>query len=162
HTNITKGLLPGYALMMKDTQGSMKVYSLADPVGDVPTMTAFTTEDGAAVELWNPENVQYWLSQVFTKTAYSKSTVEIDNGRGTDAGGKAKALAPSLSYSKGRPEIQLGPDAARQADPPILLYTDNRRPLADDLAKWLSLPSSAIKPMKKTDSATPDIVIVLG
>ena len=162
HTDIPQGKMPGYALMLKDTNGSMKFYSLGDPVNGVPTMSFFTTEQGAAVLKWNPENVQYWFSQVFTKAAYSASTVEIENGTGADDAGRSKSLARYLSYSKGLPSIQFGPDPARQPDTTITLNTENRRPLADDLAKWLSLPSSAIKVVKNPDPGSPDIVIVLG
>ncbi len=161
HTDIPQGKMPGYGLMLKDTNGSMKFYSLGDPVNGVPTMIPFTTAQEASVLKWNRENVQYWLSQVFTKAAYSTSKVEIDNGTGTDDG-RAKSLARYLSYSKGLPAIQFGPDAPRQPDTTITLNTDNRRPLADDLAKWLSLPSSAIKVVKKPDPGSPDIVIVIG
>ena len=161
HTNIPEGKMPGYGLMLKGTNGAMKFYSLGDPVNGVPTMSFFTTEQGAAVLKWNRENVQYWFSQVFTKAAYSASKVEIDNGTGTDDG-RAKSLARYLSYSKGLPTIAFGPDAPRQQDTTITLNTDNRRPLADDLAKWLALPSSAIKVVNKPDPGSPDIVIVLG
>lgn len=161
-TDIPRSKFPGYALLLKDTNGRMNTYSLGDPVNDVPTMVGYTTPGGAAVLQWNPENVQYWLSQVFTKTQYSASAVEIQNGYGEDGSVRSAALGRYLAYSKGLPTVYFGPDQPVQPHTTITLYGDDKRSLAEDIAKWMDIPESEIVSVPKTDSSLPDVVIVIG
>lgn len=161
-TDIPYAKFPGYLDLLRTTNGRLKTYSLGDPVNDVPTVTGFTTAGGAAVLAWNPENVQYWLNQVFTKAAYSESNVEIQNGYGPDGDARAAALGRYLAYVKGLPTVYYGPDAPSQPRTTITLYHVDRRVLAEDIAKWLGIPPSEIIVVPSTDAALPDVVITIG
>ncbi len=162
-TDIGRAKMPGYALLLKDTQGRpIKTFSLGDPVNDVPTLTSFTTEQGAATLRYNAENVQYWLSQVFTKAAYSKSNVEIQNGYGDDGAVRAAALGRYLAYTKGLPTVYYGPDQTPQPTTTITLFGEAKRELAEDIAKWMGVASSDIQSVPKSDETEPDVVIVIG
>ena len=161
-TDIPYSKFPGYALALRDTNGRLKTFSLGDPVNDVPTMTPFTTDGGASVLLWNPENVQYWLSQVFTKSAYAASVVEIQNGYGADGEVRVAALGRYLRYVKGLPTVYYGPDAAPQPRTSITLYGSERRALAEDIAKWMGVPVPEIVTLEKTDPSLPDVIITIG
>ncbi len=131
-------------------------------MNDVPTLTPFTTDGGASVLLWNAENVQYWLSQVFTKSAYAGSVVEIQDGYGADGEVRVAALGRYLRYVKGLPTVYYGPDAAPQPHTSITLYGTERRPLAEDIAKWMGLPVSEIVVRDKTDPGLPDVIVTIG
>ncbi|MEO9256589.1 MAG: LCP family protein [Tepidiformaceae bacterium] len=61
-TNIPEGRLPGYALLFKEVSGAIQTYSLGDPVGGSPTVSDWTTPDGAQVLLWDANNVNYWVN----------------------------------------------------------------------------------------------------
>lgn len=161
-TDIPKSKMPGYALLLNDTNGQLATYSLADPVNDVPTLTPYTTPGGAAVQLWDPENVQYWLSQVFTRAQYSASAVEIQNGYGADGEVRAAALGRYLKYSKGLPTVSYGPDAAAQPRTTITLYGSEKRALADDIATWMGIPKGDVIVLPREDSSLPDVVIIIG
>jgi len=161
-TDIPRSKMLGYGLLLKDTNGKLETYSLADPVNDVPTMIGYTTAGGAAVQKWNAENVQYWLSQVFTKAQYSASAVEIQNGYGTDGQVRAAALGRYLAYSKGLPTVYFGPDQPAQPTTTITLYGSAKRPLAEDIAGWMGIPPERIIVLEKSDSSLPDVVIVIG
>ena len=161
-TDLSKVKLAGLAPLVKQTQGRMKTYSIADPVDGRPTLTPFTTEMGAATQVWDPENVQYWLNQVFTKSAYADSHVEIQNGDGYGGDARAAALGRFLAYSKGLPAVAIGPDAALQAETTITFYGDDRRTLAEDIAKWLGILPAAIKTAPRPEGSAPDVVIVIG
>lgn len=161
-TDIPYAKFPGYLDLLRSTNGRLKTYSLGDPVNNVPTVTGFTTAGGAAVLAWNPENVQYWLSQVFTKAAYSESNVEIQNGYGPEGAARAAALGRYLAYVKGLPTVYYGPDAPQQPHTTITLYHVDRRVLAEDIAKWLGIPPSEIIVVPSTDTALPDVVVTIG
>lgn len=161
-TDIPYSKFPGYAVALKDTNGKMKTYSLGDPVNDVPTMTPFTTDAGASVLLWNAENVQYWLNQVFTKAAYAAASVEIQNGYGEDGTVRAAALGRYLAYVKGLPTVYYGPDAAVQPRTSITLYGAEKRSLAEDIAKWMGISPAEVIVLAKTDTSLPDVVITIG
>lgn len=161
-TDIPKAKMPGYAALLKDTNGQLATYSLGDPVNDVPTMTGHITAGGAAVQLWDPENVQYWLSQVFTRSQYSASSVEIQNGYGEDGSVRAAALGRYLKYSKGLPTVSYGPDQAAQPHTSITLYGNEKETLAKDIAKWMGIQESEIVTLPKEDTSLPDVVIVIG
>jgi hypothetical protein len=160
-TDIPESKMPGYAGLLESTNGRLQTYSLADPVNDVPTMTPFTTAGGAAVQLWNPENVQYWLSQVFTKAQYGNLAVEIQNGYGEDGSVRTAALGRYLKYSKGLPTVYYGPDQAAQPHTTVTLYGD-QRDAAGDIADWMGIPESEIVQLEKSDSSLPDVVVVIG
>ncbi|MEO6396941.1 MAG: LCP family protein [Tepidiformaceae bacterium] len=161
-TDVPKSKMPGYGLLLKDTGGRTRTYSLGDPVNGIETLEEFVTAGGADVESWNAENVQYWLSQVFTKTAYANSNVEIQNGYGGEEGAtRAAALGRYLAYSKGLPTVYYGPDQPAQPTTTILLYGE-RGQLADDVAKWMNVPKSRVKSLPRDDSSQPDVVIVVG
>ncbi len=161
-TDIPRSKFPGYAALLKDTNGRMNTYSLGDPVNDVPTVMGYTTPGGAAVLQWNAENVQYWLSQVFTKAQYSASAVEIQNGYGEDGSVRAAALGRYLAYSKGLPTVYYGPDQDAQPHTTITLYGEEKRALAEDIARWMGISSNEIIAVPKPDSSLPDVVIVIG
>ena len=161
-TDIPRSAMPGYALLMKDTNGRTNLFSLGDPVNDKPTVWGGQLGD-ASVVFWDAENVQYWLSQVFTKAAYSQSTVEIQNGYGDDGAVRAASLGRYLAYSKGLPTVFYGPDQPPQPETTITLYDSNKRPLADDIAKWLNIPQQNYRVLDRgNDSTLPDVVIVIG
>jgi hypothetical protein len=135
---------------------------MGDPVNGVPTVQDYITPAGAAVLTWNPENAQYWLSQVFTKATYAGSNVEIQNGYGGDDGAvRTAALGRYLAYSKGLPTVYYGPDQPVQAKTSIILYGSNGQ-LADDVARWMNLPPGAVRSLPKSDTSLPDLVIVIG
>lgn len=160
-TDIPKSKMLGYAGLLESTNGRLQTYSLADPVNDTPTLTPYTTEGGAAVQLWDPENVQYWLSQVFTKSQYSNFAVEIQNGYGADGAVRTAALGRYLKYSKGLSVVYYGPDQPAQPHTTITLY-GGQRDAAQDIAKWMGIPNSEIVELEKSDSSLPDVVIVIG
>ncbi|MCL4240812.1 MAG: LCP family protein [Dehalococcoidia bacterium] len=161
-TDVPYSKFPGYAFALRDTNGKLKTYSLGDPVNDVPTMTPFTTNGGASVLLWNAENVQYWLNQVFTKVAYAEASVEIQNGYGEDGSVRAAALGRYLAYVKGLPTVYYGPDVAVQPRTSVTLYGEGKRDLAEDIAKWMGIDPSAVVVLAKTDTSLPDVVITIG
>ncbi len=162
-TDIPRAKMPGYALLLKETNGRMNMFSLGDPVNGIPTLEGYTTPAGASVLLWDPQNVQYWLSQVFTNAAYSESTVEIQEAYGgADGSSQATALGRYLAYSKGLPTVYLGPELSPQSDTTVTLYADGKRALAEDIAKWLNIPSTAIKSASKEDPSDPDVIVVVG
>jgi len=161
-TDMSRTKMLQLAPLLNQTQGRMKTFSLADPVDGSPTLTSYMTPQGAAVQLWDAENVQYWLSQVFTKAEYAESFVEIHNGMGPDGGKYAAALGRFLAYSKGLPQVGIGPDTAGQERTTITLYGEDRQAMAEDIARWMELPSTAIEVQPRTDPSLPDIVITLG
>lgn len=162
-TDIPRSRMPGYALLLKATNGRIKSYSLGDPVNGIETVTGYTSPFGAAVLRWNHENVQYILSQVFTKAKYAGSNVEIQNGYGSEDGAvRAGALGRYLAYSKGLPTVYFGPDQATQPESTITLYGESRRALAEDIAKWMAIPPANIRSLPREDGSQPDVVIVIG
>ncbi|MGI8925794.1 MAG: LCP family protein [Tepidiformaceae bacterium] len=150
----------GYAPLLRQTNGTMQTFSLGDPVNGVETVYPFRTREGADVLLWNSENVQYWLSQVFTKAAYAQSNVEIQNGYGNPDPLRAAALGRYLQYSKGLPTVYLGPDAPLTSTTRIVVHDGQKRVMAEDIAKWMGLPASAIQ--LDDNPALPDVIIVVG
>ena len=164
HTDVPVGKMPGYALLLKETQGKpMNTFSLGDPVNGVPTMLPFTTDAGAAVLHWNPQNVQYWLAQTFTKAEYSASTVEIRNGAGPTGSADTSALGHYLAYSKGLPTVYYGPDQPLQPTSTITLYGTAKQQLANDMAGWLGIdPATIITQPRNNDPTLPDVMVVVG
>lgn len=161
-TDIPTGKMPGYALLLEETQGHLNLFSLGDPVNDVPTVTGFTTADSASVLTWNPENVQYWLSQVFPNPAYAGLTVEIEDATGSLIGDSAAAFGRYLKYTKGFPIVELGATLPSQPATTIAVSTADQRSAGEDIAKWLGLSASIVTVQDPGAGSGPDIQVVLG
>jgi LCP family protein required for cell wall assembly len=162
-TDVPEAKLPGYGLLLKDSQGSMRFYSLGDPVNGAPTVTGWVTPGGADVLNWNPDNVQYWLAQAFSPSLYVGSNVEVRAADGSLDSAKEVAIGHYLEF-KGLPTVELGPDDPTGSDTHVQIVGDSadRRQLAQDVAKWLQLPPSAIEVAPRADSSEPDLVISVG
>ncbi|MEO9256509.1 MAG: LytR C-terminal domain-containing protein, partial [Tepidiformaceae bacterium] len=162
-TDIPRAKMPGYALLLKDTNGRNKMYSLGDPVNGKETVWTAMLGDASVVR-WDPENVGYWIAQVFTKAEYSESNVEIQNGYGGDDGdARAASLGRYLAYSKGLPTVYYGPAQPTQPETTITLYDESKKVLADDIAGWLNVPPQDYKVSQRpAGSSLPDVVIVIG
>lgn len=161
-TDIPASKVPGYALLLKQTGGDIATYSLGDPVDDVPTLIPYTTDAGAAVLIPNPDNVRYWLNVVFPKTSYVGAHVELRNGLGPGGDTRVEALGRYLRYVKGLPEVYLGPEMPPQSTTTVTLYSPEKRDLAEDIARWLNLPASAIRTAQRGDATWPDVVVTVG
>ncbi len=164
HTDIAKSEILGLANLLRETQGNMVGYSLGDPVNGRPTVWGMTTEDGASVLAWDPVNAQQIIAQAFAGGKYGDSIVEIQNGTGSPAQGEelARGLGRYLQITRRLPTVELGLDVVQQPTTSIILYTEDRRPMAVDIAKWLNLPESAVKTAPKPSSTAPDVVIIIG
>lgn len=162
-TDMSKAKMAGLAPLVMQTQGRMKTFSLGDPVDGIATLTPYIDDFGAAVQLYDPENVQYILGQVFSKAAYADSHVEIQNAYGDGGEVRAAALGRFLAYIKGLPAVAIGPDSPQpQPQTTITLYGEERRTMAEDIAKWIGVPPSAIVVQPRTDATLPDVIIVIG
>ena len=163
-TDVPRSRMPGYGLLLKATSGRIKTYSLGDPVNGLETLTGHTSPYGAAVLRWNHENVQYILSQVFTKAKYAASNVEIQNGYGGDDGAaRAGALGRYLAYSRGLPTVYFGPDQLVQPEATLVFYGEKWRPMAEDIAKWMNIAPANVKSQPHDPESTlPDVVIIIG
>ncbi len=161
HTDMAKARMFGIAPLLKSAVSRSKMYSVADPVNGKESVWTGSLGE-ASVVYWDPENIQYWLGQAFSRAAYAQSTVEIQDGIGEGAGAAA-SLGRYLAYSRGVPEVNVGPDHLPQARTTITLYSPEKRVLAEDIAKWLNVPKGEIAVGSKGDDATlPDVVIVIG
>ena len=161
-TDIPYGKMAGYSLLMQATNGRASYLSVGDPVDGRPTVWGAQLGEASVLD-WDPDNVQYWLSQTFTKAAYSQSTVEIQNGYGDGGAARTASLGRYLAYSKGLPTVYYGPDQAPQQETTITLYAEPKRVLAEDIARWLNVPKEQIKIASKGEDTTlPDVVIVVG
>ena len=160
-TDLPTGKMPGYALLLQETQGHLNLFSFGDPVNDVPTVTGFTTEEGASVLGWNAENVQYWLSQVFPNTAYYGLTVEVNDATGSVTGDAALAFGRYLKYSKGFPTVDVG-TTQQSLDTTIIVSSSDQRPVGEDIAKWLGLPPSVVAVQPSGSDPGPDITVNVG
>ncbi len=153
-----------YAPLLRQVQGKpINAFTLGDPVNG--TQTLFSLEDPWAgfVFDWDPDNVQYIISQVFTKATYVNSNVEIQNGYGTDGDARAAALGRYLAYSRGLPTVYLGPETQARPATVITLYGNQKRALAEDIARWMNLDGSAIRVEPRPDNSTlPDVIITIG
>ncbi|MCC7363394.1 MAG: LCP family protein [Dehalococcoidia bacterium] len=161
-TDIGLGDMVRYAPLLQQTNGRMKTYSVADPVNDVPTVEGWTSPGGAAVLLWDPENVKYWISQAFLPAKYAGVSVEVQDGYGIDGEARAVGLGRYLKYVKALPVVELGPTIQPQPSTTITLYNPETRLAAEDIAKWLDIPAAAIRVEKKTTETQPDIVVAIG
>ena len=165
-TDIPTGLIPGYALMMKDLGGDIETYSLGDPVDGVATVYNYDLPVGddqpAAVLAWIPANVEYWLRRTFTEGTYANSTVEIWDASGDADGTRARALARYLDFSRGLPSVFLGPTVAERPETTIALYGESKHEMAEDIAGWLGLDADAVELREANGGSEPDIVIMIG
>jgi hypothetical protein len=58
--------------------------------------------------------------------------------------------------------VYYGPDQPVQPSTTVTLYGDARRPLAEDIARWMNIPESQIRVLPRDDTSLPDVVIVIG
>lgn len=164
HTNVPLARMPGYAALLKSTSSKpMQFYSVADAVNGKETMWPFTTEAGAEVLDWDPEGVQYWIAQAFTKAEYSEASVEVRNGYGPDGADYAAALGVYLKYTRNLPTVTSGPDAPVQASTTVVVNRGSRTPLAEAIVAWLQLPPSALSQnLAAVPASAPDIIVTVG
>ena len=160
-TNVPGGRLPGYANLLRETRGRITTYSVADPVGGQPTVWDGYLF-GAAVLYWHPENVRYWIARTFPRAEYASATVEIQNAAGPDGENVALAIGRFLEFEKALPTVYLGGDAPAGSATEIVVYGDERRVLAEDIADWLKLPRSAIRELPREGDWQPDVVLIVG
>jgi LCP family protein required for cell wall assembly len=166
--NIPLTEMVSYLPLLRETGGTINLYSVADPVIgsdgiERQTMLPYTDpQTGAALLQWDRVNVEYWINQAFTKSRYANSTVEIQNGGGANGVPGVERLAQYLQYEQYLPEIFLGTDVALQQRTSIILITENRRPMAEDIADWLGIPRSEITTRQKTSDTQPDVIIIVG
>ncbi len=160
-TDIPRGKMPGYALLLKQANPHVRTYSLGDPVDGVPTVQGWITPGGADVLLWDSHNVEYWLGQAFRKSLYAAAQVELRNAQGTVDDTPERALGHYLQF-KGLSTVELGPDEPPLPDTEIDVFGEDRKELGDDLARWLSLPPAAIRVQPGRAPQLPDVVIRVG
>lgn len=164
-TDVPRARMPGFAGLLRATGGNLATYSVGDPVNGRDTVWSHTGFGGAAVLEWDRQNVQYILSQVFTKSQYANAAVDIRGGYGGgDGGARAEELARYLRFQKGLPAVFVAPDVAIQAETTITLYNETRLAMAQDIAGWLGLPPTAIVEGTRpaNGAPTPDMVITIG
>src|SRR5690606_31383828 len=160
--DVPVGKMPGLANLLRGSRGKIETYSLGEPVNGVETVYGFFTESGAAVLGYDYENVRHWLNLTFPKTAYSASTVEIQNGYGVDGRDHAEALGHYLRFAKDLPTVYLGPPQDVQPYTTIIVYDDTRAELANDIAEWMHIPPERMRWQHSDDASLPDVVIVIG
>ncbi len=160
--NVPIGQAPGLGKLLYEARGRITTYSVGDPVDGVDTMWPWDTPGGAAVLLWDAENVRYWINQAFTKSTYSASNVEIQDGYGFGGGDEVGKLGRYLRFVKGFPTVYRGPEAPTQPTSTIILHRENRMEMALDIAEWMGLPETAIKVQPSNDTTLPDLIIIIG
>ena len=162
-TDIPRAKMPGYALLIKDANSNVRDYSFGDPVNGVDTVTNWVTPGGADVLTWNPQNIEYWLGQAFTKSIYVGSHVELRAADGSTDNSLEVALGHYFEF-KGLSDVALGPNDPVRPDTHIqIIGADNgRQELANDMAKWLGLQQSAIQVVPRTDATQPDVIVDVG
>ena len=160
-TNVPNSRLPGYANLVRETRGNMSTFSIADPVGE-----SITVWDGwlygASVLYWDPANVQYWIARAFPERAYANATVEIQNARGPGHELDALALSHYIEFDMAVPTVLVGPDISALAASEILVYGDDRRGLAEDIARALGLPPHVIRELPRESDSQPDVRVILA
>jgi LCP family protein required for cell wall assembly len=165
-TDIPRAVMPGLADLGKRTNGSMALYSIGDPVDDIPTVEDHITPWGEAVLLWNPENVQYWLSRAFPSTRHADAVIELRNAYGDPQQGESRttALGKYLVYSRGLVTVYYGEDMPVTARTSVVLHRESHRLAAQDIATWLSLDRDRVvlDEVPAEDTYSPDITVVVG
>ena len=162
-TDIPRGKMPGYALLIKDANSNVRTYSFGDPVNGVDTVTNWVTPGGADVLTWNPTNIEYWLGQAFSKSIYVGSHVEVRAADGSTDNATEVALGHYLQF-KGLSGVALGPDDPVRPDTQIEVVgaDSGRQELASDIARWLGLPETAVQVVQRNDPTQPDVIIQVG
>ena len=160
-TNVPNGRMPGYANLLRETRGRITTYSLGDPVGDRPTVFDGTLF-GASVLFWDRDNVRYWIAKTFPKAEYANATIEIQNGLGSGGENLALAIGRYLEFDRALPTVYVGPDAIEGSATELIVYGDERRVLAEDIADWLKLPRSSIRELPRDGDWQPDVVLIVG
>ncbi|MGH2633957.1 MAG: LCP family protein [Tepidiformaceae bacterium] len=162
-TDIPRGKMPGYALLIKDANANVRTYSFGDPVNGVDTVSNWVTPGGADVLTWNPVNIEYWLGQAFSKSIYVGSHVELRAADGSTDNASEIALGHYFEF-KGLSDVALGPNDPPRPDTHIQVIgaDSGRQELANDIANWLGLPSSGIEVVPRTDSTQPDVIVDVG
>ncbi len=160
-TNVPAGRLPGYANLLRETRGRITTYSIGDPVNDRPTVFDGNLF-GASVLFSNPENVRYWIAKTFPKAEYAAATVEIQNGLGPEGENLALAIGRYLEFDRVLPTVYVGPEAPAGSATEIVVYGDERRVLAEDIADWLKVPRTSIRELPREGDWQPDVVLVVG
>lgn len=160
--NVSPGQIPGLANLLSEARGQINTYSIGDPVDGVPTVEGWMTPGGASVLLWNPDNVRYWLNQTFSKATYSASNVEIQNGYGPGGEEQVGKLGRYLRFAKGFPTVYRGPDVDVAPASSIVVYRPERLEMAQDIAGWMGIDPATIAVRSTSDTAMPDVVIVIG
>lgn len=61
HTNLSKAQIAGLAPLARQSSGHLEAYSLADPVGERPTVSDVMLPSGAWVLTWDPINVEHFI-----------------------------------------------------------------------------------------------------
>lgn len=160
-TDISRARAPGLADLVKATNGEVETYSIADPVGERPTVFDGVIGD-KAVLYWDAENVRYWLSRAFPETRHADAGVEIVDASGDAA--LAESLGHWLVYAKGMASVYQGPEAPPQKETLVVVLREAGRGAADDIAAWLELPPSRIvsRPAPSSDALSPDLIVVVG
>ncbi len=166
-TDIPVGLVPGYALMLKDLEGRIAMYSVGDAVNGEPTVEDYLlpARHGAPekwVLTWRPENVQHWLQLTFAEANYANLRVEVRDGSGESGAARAEGLARYLRVSRGLPLASLGAAVSVRPATTIVLYDEGARALALDVAGWLGLGADAITLRGPAGGDQPDLVIIVG
>ena len=160
--DVSLGEMPGLARLLAGSRGNVQTYSLGDPVDGNETVWGHTTPSGAAVLLYDSENVAYWLNKTFPKAAYSGAAVEVQNGYGEDGRQLVEAFGRYLRFGKGLPTVYLGPPQDLRPSTSIVLLRENRREVAEDIAEWLGMPTGAITTRAPVDDSSPDVIVVIG
>ncbi len=161
-TDIPTAKLPGYALLAKDVAPHLRSISLGDPVDGAPTVSGWQTPGGASVLTWDKDKVGYWLGQAFSSPKYAGMTVELDSATTDLADPRLSALGRYLKTTKGFPVVEIGPGGTPALRTQILLFNQDKRAAAQDVARWLGLRDDAITAAPKTNASQPDFEVVLG
>jgi LCP family protein required for cell wall assembly len=160
-TDVPNSRLPGYANLVRETRGNMSTFSIADPVGDSATVWDGWLY-GASVLYWEPANVRYWIARAFPDRAYANATVEIQNARGVGHELDGLAVGQYIEFDMAVPTVRQGPDAPEAEASEILLYDDDRRGLAEDIARELGLPEAVIRELPRDSDSLPDVRVILA
>jgi hypothetical protein len=153
------------AKLAEQTSGEIATYSLGAPINGIPTVEDYIQEDsGAEMLMVNQDNLQIILGQMFSKASYARSWVEIHDGIGGEEGDlKADGLRRFLHFSKGLPTVYIGPDDHNVTQSRITVYSDEWRPMAEDIARWMGLPkSSIVMGVKPPGVVDLDVIITIG
>jgi polyisoprenyl-teichoic acid--peptidoglycan teichoic acid transferase len=160
-TDIPRGKMPGYGLLLENANANVRTYSLGDPVNGVGTVHGWTTPGGADVLLWDVPNVEYWLAQAFSKSVYVGTHVEVRNANDSSDDTGDIALGHYLEF-RGLPSVDIGPDDPVRPDTRVEVFGADRQELGDDIATWLNLSPSSVEVLPRSDPASPDVVVDVG